>query len=231
MTPHDTYRHRSLRIGLFGGTFNPIHRGHLQVALDVQQHLNLDDVYFTPCALPPHKGTGQLAPAQDRMEMVRLALKGNEGLKPCSLELEREGPSYSIDTIRLFRQQLPDAHQLYFMMGLDAFLEIHTWKAFNRLFDETEIAVMSRPDSGQWTPTTMREVERYVQRQIAPQYRLERMERLLIHPKKQKIHLLPVTPMEISSSDIRNGIRKGETIDRWVVPPVVHYIQQKGLYQ
>ena len=231
MTPHDFHQNRSLRIGLFGGTFNPIHRGHLQVALDVRQQLKLDDIYFIPSSLPPHKGTRQLAAARDRLEMVRLAIGDRSGLTPCGLELERKGPSYSIDTVRSIRKRLTDAHQLYFIIGLDAFLEIHTWKAFRQLFEETSLAVMSRPRSGQWTDTTVEEALAYVQRHIASDYRLKREEYSLIHPTKQSIHLLPVTPVDISSSRIRTGIRKGETIDRWVAPPVVRYIQQKGLYQ
>ena len=231
MTPHNFHQTRSHRIGLFGGTFNPIHLGHLQVALDVQQQLELDEVYFIPSSLPPHKGADQLAAARDRLEMVRLALGDRAGLAPCGLELEREGPSYSIDTIRHIRRKLPDAQQLYFMMGLDAFLEIHTWKAFRRLFEETAIAVMSRPGSGQWTARRDQEALSYVQRHIAPEYRLKRDDRMLVHPDKQCVYLLSVTPVDISSSSIRSGIQKGEPLDRWVAPPVARYIQQKGLYR
>ncbi len=231
MTPHNFHQNRSQRIGLFGGTFNPIHLGHLQVALDVRQQLELDEVYFIPSSLPPHKGTGQLAAAQDRLEMVRLALGGRAGLTPCGLELERKGPSYSIDTIRIIRRKLPDAPQLYFIMGMDAFLEIHTWKAFGRLFEEAAIAVMSRPGSGQWTERRDQEALRYVQHHIAPEYHLKRDKRVLVHPNKQRIYLLPVTPVDISSSRIRSGIRKGAPLDGWVAPPVASYIQQKGLYR
>lgn len=231
MTPHNFHRNRSQQIGLFGGTFNPIHLGHLQVALDVRQQLELDAVYFIPSSLPPHKGSSQLAAAQDRLEMVRLALSDRDGLNSCDLELERGGPSYSIDTVRLIRQRLPHAHQLYFIMGIDAFLEIHTWKAFHQLFEETALAVMSRPGSGQWTKTTVEDTLVYVQQHIDSGYRLKRDEGVLIHPRKQNVYLLPVTQVDISSSCIRTANRKGETIDRWMIPSVVRYIQQKGLYQ
>ena len=231
MKPHDFQLDRHHRVGLFGGTFNPIHRGHLKVALDVRQRLELDVVYFIPSALPPHKRTGKLAPAQDRLEMVRLALNHQAGLKACSLELEREGPSYSIDTIRLIKQSLPEAHQLYFIVGLDAFLEIHTWRAFDHLFEETALAVMSRPGSGLWTQATSKEVLAYIQQYIAPDYTLTADGRMLVHPHKQNVYLLSVTPVDISSSHIRTRIQRGEPIDEWVAPQVVRYIQQKGLYQ
>jgi len=230
MTPHDIHQDRPQRIGLFGGTFNPIHRGHLQVALDVRQRLDLDVVYFIPSALPPHKSKGKLAAASDRLEMVRLALARHTGLDVCSLELERAGPSYSIDTIRLIKHKLPGAHQLYFILGLDAFLEIHTWKDFDRLFEETALVVVSRPGTGLWSPTTNEEVLCYVQKHVASAYRLEADARMLIHPHKQSIYLLSVTPVDISSSQIRSRIQRGEAIDAWVAPSVVHYIQQKGLY-
>lgn len=231
MTRHNFHRYRSLRIGLFGGTFNPIHCGHLQAAEDVRRHLELDEVCFIPSSLPPHKGIGHLAAAQDRLEMVRLALEDRKGLKACDLELEREGPSYSIDTVRIIRKRLDASHRLYFIMGLDAFLEIHTWKAFQQLFEASALAVMSRPGAGQWTDETVKETLIYVQQQIASDYALNSDRSMLIHPTKQSVYLVPVTPVDISSSRIRTRLRKGEAIDRWVAPPVARYIQQKGIYQ
>ncbi len=230
MKPNERQQDRAQRVGLFGGTFNPIHRGHLQVALDVRRQLDLDVVYFIPSALPPHKSTGKLAKAEHRLEMVRLTLKQQPGLDVCSLELERTGPSFSIDTVRLVKRKLSRAQLLVFLMGLDAFMEIHTWKAYDRLFEETAMAVMSRPGSGLWSPTTRQEVLDYVQARISRAYVLESDGTVLTHPQMQRIYLVSVTPVDVSSSQIRARIQAGASIDGWVAAPVARYIHQKGLY-
>ncbi|MFZ1984474.1 MAG: nicotinate-nucleotide adenylyltransferase [Desulfatitalea sp.] len=219
------------RIALFGGTFNPIHRGHLQVALDVLQQVHLDRIYFIPSAVPPHKSTGQLATAQERLDMVGLALEGHERLMACDVEIKRTGPSYSIDTVRQFKQTAGQVNRLFFMVGVDAFLEIHTWRAADRLFEETAFIVMSRAGSGQWSPQMRRQVEKYVQDHVSTEYALSAGEAYLAHPRLQKIHLVTVTPVDVASSNLRRMRREGQTIAPWVAPAVARYIEQRGLYQ
>ncbi len=219
------------RIALFGGTFNPIHRGHLQAALDVLAQFRLDLIYFIPSAVPPHKSKGQLASAQERLEMVDLALAGYAPLLACDVEIQRQGPSYSIDTIRQFKQTADANGRLYFMIGVDAFLEIHTWRAFDLLFTETAFIVMSRPGSGQWSPQMRRQVASYVQEHISSAYRLDPGEAFLAHPRLRKIHLASVTPVDAASSHIREMIRQGHSIAPWVAPVVADYIAQRGLYK
>ena len=231
MKPHPFSRSHDQRIGLFGGTFDPVHRGHLQVAGDVLQRLDLEVVYFIPSALPPHKSTGRVAPAGDRLEMVRIALQHHPDFRVCRAEIDRQGPSYSIDTVCQIKSILPAGHRLFFMLGLDAFLEIHTWKDFERLFDETALAVMSRPGAGLFTTATARRVEAYTNRYISSGYALNSNADRLDHPTKQSVYLVPVTPVAVSSSDVRATIERGETIGTWVMPPVAQYIQQKGLYR
>ena len=224
---HDPAR----RIALFGGTFNPIHRGHLQAALDVLAQFRLDLIYFIPSAVPPHKSRGQLASSRERLEMVNLALAGHARLQGCDVEIQRHGPSYSIDTVRRFKQTAAPDCRLYFMIGLDAFLEIHTWRAFDLLFAETAFIVMSRPGSGQWSPEMRRQVALYVQERIASEYRLDADEKALAHPSLRKVHLTSVTPVDAASSHIRDLLHQGRSIAPWVTPAVAEYIAQRGLYQ
>lgn len=219
------------RVGLFGGTFNPIHRGHIQVALDVLQRVHLDKIYIIPSALPPHKSKGKLAPIQDRLAMVRMAIAENPRLEICESEINRAGPSYSIDTVQHCKATLGAGGRTFFILGVDAFLEIDTWKAFDSLFDETAFVVMSRPGNGQWTTALRQTVASYVKERIAPEYRLSDAGDQLVHSRKQPIHLIPVTPMDISSSQIRAMIQEGRPIDDWVRPQVAHYIQTRGLYR
>ncbi|MCJ8500934.1 nicotinate-nucleotide adenylyltransferase [Desulfatitalea alkaliphila] len=222
---------QSRRVGLFGGTFNPIHRGHLQAAGDVLRRADLERIYFVPSAQPPHKSNGKLAPADDRLAMVRMALADHPRMRVCEAELRRTGPSYSIDTIRAFKAALPEGGRLYFVVGIDAFLEIDTWKACDHLFEETAFIVMSRPGTGDWTPALCRQIEGYVQSHIATDYALADDGKRLVHPAKQSITLVSVTPVDISSSRIRTMIRQGKAIDQWVPPAVADHIQTRGLYR
>ena len=138
---HDAPR----RIGLFGGTFNPIHRGHLQVARDVLHRYRLTTVQFIPSAQPPHKIEGILAPAADRYAMACNALADEPALKVSDIEIRRSGPSFTIDTLRRFMAEQHVETHIFFMVGLDAFLEIHTWKSYRQLFDLAAFIVMTRP--------------------------------------------------------------------------------------
>jgi nicotinate-nucleotide adenylyltransferase len=219
------------RIGLFGGTFNPIHRGHVQVAKDVLHRYRLTSVQFIPSALPPHKTKGILAPAADRYAMACSALKEEPALKVSDIEIRRSGPSYTIDTLHRFMAEHPHETHIFFMVGLDAFLEIHTWKAYWQLFDLAAFIVMTRPQAVKSDQDLKTLALQFARERISDAYQLSEEGDCLTHPQKQVIHLAPVTPMDISSSRIREMIRKGQPIRQWVAPPVVAYIESKGLYQ
>lgn len=232
MKPNEINEGHPPRVGLFGGTFNPIHRGHRQAALDVLHRFNLDRIYFIPCALPPHKATAPLASAQDRLEMVRMALDSHAKLMVSDVEIQRAGTSYSIDTVRHFKAILPKGALLIFIIGIDAFLEIDTWRAFNQLFDEVAFIVMSRPGDGLPTDGAQHHtIETHANGYIAAGYRFSASQVALVHPQKQTIHIAVVTPVDISSSQIRRMIQDGESTQAWLSPAVNHYIQQKGLYR
>jgi nicotinate-nucleotide adenylyltransferase len=120
---------KAMKIGLFGGTFDPIHFGHLRSALEVREACGLERVVLIPAAVPPHKGWGAMAAAADRLQMIELAVAGAPGLAVSDVELRRAGPSYTIDTIRDFQGEIPGG-EIALIVGLDAFLEIDTWKSF-----------------------------------------------------------------------------------------------------
>jgi nicotinate-nucleotide adenylyltransferase len=137
-----------MRIGLFGGTFNPVHLGHLRAAVEVRQGFELDEIFLVPAALPPHKIPGDVAASADRLNMLNLALGADSGLKVSDVELNRSGPSYTIDTVQHFKQTLPAESRLFLIMGLDAFLEIDTWKSYRKLLTQIPLIVINRPRAG-----------------------------------------------------------------------------------
>jgi len=119
-----------MRIGLFGGTFNPFHSGHLQACRDMITRFFLDRMILIPAAIPPHKPQQGLASPTDRLAMIRLATARFSNMDVSDIELIRPGPSYTVDTLTFFRRGYPDADDLFLVMGLDEFLEFHTWKSW-----------------------------------------------------------------------------------------------------
>lgn len=220
-----------LRTGLFGGTFDPIHIGHLKIAMDVRVRFSLDRIYFIPSAMPPHKTNEALAPAADRYEMVRLALGDDRALVASDVETARGGCSYSCDTVSHFKGRMSDDGRLYFLVGVDAFMEIHTWKNYARLFDQVRFIVMTRPPWRDSFEAFAKSLESYVQQKISPHYALSKESATLIHNSKKPICFTAVTPVEIASTRIRRMIRMNQPIDTWVAPAVADYIRRRGLYR
>ena len=133
------------RIGLFGGTFNPIHFGHLRAAEEVQEFFHLDKIIFIPARIPPHKTEKAIVAPEHRLNMVKLAIQYNPCFEISDFEIQRNSKSYSIITIEHFQKKLGFDTSLFFLMGMDAFLEINTWKDFAQLFSLTNFIIMSRP--------------------------------------------------------------------------------------
>ncbi len=219
------------RIGLFGGTFDPIHRGHLQVAEDVLRLYGLDRIWIIPCALPPHKTDGVLAAAEDRLAMARIAIADRRTLRVSDIEIQREGTSYTIDTLREFSRASGDGTELFFLVGIDAFLEMHTWKSYRQLFDLATFIVMTRPDATQPSLSLRDVILTYTLRHISDGYAFSRDGNTLEHPEKKSIYPASVTPVAIASSRIRDMIRNGQSIRQWVGAGVDDYIVNKGLYR
>ena len=221
-----------MRIGLFGGTFNPIHRGHLYAASEVIKRFHLDQIFLIPAALPPHKTPGLVARAEDRLKMINLAIADISGLTVSDVELNRPGPSYTIDTIRHFKSTLANDAGIYLIMGLDAFLEIHTWKSHQDLLEEIAFIVMARPDDDYADAQQgWRILEAYLNSTLSSDsqfdaelasYRLE---------GKQPVYICDIKALDISSTKIRELIKKKQNIENLVPPEVAGYIGLKGLYK
>jgi nicotinate-nucleotide adenylyltransferase len=213
-----------MKIGLFGGTFDPIHWGHLRSAEEVCEAFALDKVLFIPAAYPPHKTKRTGAPARDRLNMVRLAVAGNPRFAISTVELSRPGKSYSIDTLQYFAGRSASKDSLYFILGLDAFVEIHLWKRYRELFPLCHMIVTSRPGSGaslslKKMPIVIQKLFCYDSRESA--YR---------HASGSYLFFLRLTDIAISATDIRTRLGEGRSI-RYLVPDhVERYIKRKRLY-
>ncbi len=208
------------RIGLFGGTFNPVHLGHLRGAEEIRETFGLQEVIFIPAAIPPHKMTEEIIEGHHRLEMVRRATRKNAQFTPSDVELRRPGKSYSIDTIRHFRERLNGS--LYFILGRDAFVEIESWKNFQNLFSLSNFIVMTRPNLSQVSP---------IPRVLAPAFRYDQESSEWVHISGNKIFFKEINFLDISSTKVRELVQAGKSI-RYLVPPEVEaYIEKHGLYQ
>lgn len=191
-----------MRVGLLGGTFDPIHLGHLRAAESAREGLDLDLVVFLPSGEPPHR-TGPLASALDRFTMACLASAGHPRFAVWETELKRPGPSYTVDTLASLLAERPD-DELVLVVGDDTWPEMTEWREPERLFSLAEVAVVTRP--GEPSPTT------------TPPFPGARVTRVAG----------PALP--ISATAIREHVRRGESV-RYLVPvPVAEYIARRGLY-
>jgi nicotinate-nucleotide adenylyltransferase len=223
----------SVRAGLFGGTFNPIHKGHLMVARRALQHFSLERLYLIPCRVPPHKFPAYLAPAQARVRMIRLALTAEDPrLCLSEVEVQRSGPSYTIDTIEHFSSQILPGADLFLIMGLDAFLEIHTWKRQQRLLKLVRpvVATRSVEAPGQRRDDVHR-MDAYIRSRLSDAYHYDQMKSRWRDADGNCIHLLPMVPVDISSSQVRRRREAGKAVGDLVPAAVNAYIEQKELYR
>jgi nicotinate-nucleotide adenylyltransferase len=223
------------RIGLFGGTFNPIHRGHIAVARHLRQSFPLERIYLIPARVPPHKTSRGLVPPPHRLAMIELALKeaDDADLYLSDVELRRTGPSYTVDTVEAFRKRLEPDDELFLIMGADAFLELDAWRQWRSLLASVSLIVMSRPGSftGSHASNDWPTLRTFAQRHLDPDYALREHPQRLEHPQLPTIYLTTLVDWEISSSQIRSRLRRGESIRDLVPGPVAAYIASKGLYQ
>jgi nicotinate-nucleotide adenylyltransferase len=220
-----------MNIGLFGGTYNPVHIGHLRAALEVREGFELDEVIMIPAALPPHKIPGEVADAADRLHMLNQALEDTPGLRISDVELKRSGPSYTIDTVAHFKHSLPDQSRIYLIMGMDAFLEIDTWKSYDELLLQIPFIIINRPKSGNAAKDPgWKIMETFLASKISRDYVFSESRRCYRARNKQPIYIFEVTRLDISSTRIRNLINQGRSIDYFVPPKVADFINSKGLY-
>jgi nicotinate-nucleotide adenylyltransferase len=213
-----------MRIGLFGGTFDPIHWGHLRSAEEVREAFALDRILFIPTAKPPHKRGQTKTSARDRLAMVRLAVVSNPKFGVSTVEINRPGVSYSIDTLRHFAKRNRAHHTYYFILGLDAFREIGTWKDFREVFPLCNFIVTSRPGSRK--ANLLSGVSVAVQKLFC----YDPTRKIYHHRSGTTLHFLQLTDFAVSASDIRARVRQKKSI-RYLVPkPVRDYILRRRLY-
>ena len=220
-----------MRLGLFGGTFDPIHIGHLRAALEVKQGFALDQIFIIPAALPPHKKGHQVADAADRLKMVELGVRDYPGFSVSDIELQRSGPSYSIDTINHFKNSSNQDAEIFFISGLDAFLEIDTWKSYKELLRQIAFIVIARPifdcsdASSRW-----KRLEDFIKEKISADYEFSEPSACFIHSGAKPIYTFDVTSLDISSTRIRELVKTGQPITYLVPESVEKYVKSRGLY-
>ena len=220
-----------MHIGLFGGTFNPVHIGHLRAALEVKEGFDLDQVILIPAALPPHKMPGEVADAADRLHMLNQALEDSPGLTISDVELKRSGPSYTIDTVQHFKHTLPDQSRIYLIMGMDAFLEIDTWKSYDELLLQIPFIIINRPKSGSAASDSgWKFMENFLASKISADYVFSESQSCYRAQNKQPIYVFEVTSLDISSTRVRNLINTGRSTEYLVPQKVAEFINSKGLY-
>lgn len=200
------------RIGLLGGTFNPIHSGHLALAQSAFEGFDLDKVVFIPCRKPPHKDAAPLASAEHRLAMLELAIEDDIRFEISRVEIEREGPSYSIDTVSWFAENYP-GQELFFIIGADTLPELHLWKDIDRLLEKCRFISFERPGT---------EISR-----LTP----EKIDLPDPWPERLLKDLSKGLRFEVSSSELRYRIAEGFSIKYLVPQPVEMYIAEHSLYK
>jgi len=214
------------KIGLFGGTFNPIHLGHIKAAGIVAKKFLLDKLYFIPSYIPPHKKSVQIASPQHRLKMVELAVGPFPHFSPSSIEIDAGGKSYSILTLKKIKTQYPEA-RIFFLLGVDAFLEIDTWRDYENVLEQCSFIIMSRP---QFRLEDAHEVlcKKYSQRIVDLS---NSSTSVGIEDSANLIYLVSIQALDVSSTEVRARVIRNQCIKDLVPESVEHYIKEKGLYQ
>jgi nicotinate-nucleotide adenylyltransferase len=193
-----------MKVGLFGGTFDPVHMGHLRAAENAREALELDSVLFIPAGSPPHR-SGPRSSALDRYAMVTLATSGNPAFTASDAEVERQGPSYTVDTLAAVRASHPQ-DDLFLIVGSDAFGEISSWKEHDRIFSMCRVAVVHRPGE-------------------VP------LSEMALELTGERVFWVEAAGLPVSATDVRRRVSEGHSV-RYLVPDLVaDYIHKRGLYR
>jgi nicotinate-nucleotide adenylyltransferase len=207
-------------IGLFGGTFDPIHFGHLRPALEVMETLSLEELRFIPAHVPPHRDT-PLITAEQRSEMVAVAIDEQPGFVLDTCELKRNGPSYTVDTLHDFRQRYGEDPPLVLLLGTDAFAGLPNWHRWEELLQLAHIVVMQRPDGDSKSPA--------IPADFLHQHHTDDPTALQDSPAGSILRV-PVTQLDISATDIRERLRQGRSV-RYLMPQaLIETISSLKLY-
>lgn len=199
-----------MRIGVFGGTFDPIHIGHLMIAEEARELLGLDEVVFIPAGQPWFKAEKQVTEACHRMAMVALAITSNPHFYASDIEMKRPGPSYTADTLDALRLHVPDETELFVILGLDSLKEVDRWYEPQRIFQMATVVGMSRPGYDDFDPQRLDSV---------------------IPDASSRIRVLEGPLMDISGTEIRRRVSEGKSIKYRVPESVKAYIHEHRLYR
>lgn len=203
-------------LGVFGGTFDPIHYGHLRLAEDMADALGLERVRFVPAGQPPHRAAPRTA-ARHRLEMVRRAVAGNPRFELDARELERDAPSYTVDTLTALRAELGNARPLWLLLGADAFLGLPAWHEWKRLLDLAHVAVAARPGAS-------------LVDALPPELKREVTRRQDCAGPAGGVLLRTPPLLDISASMIRDTLARRRSARYWLPDAVLDYIQEQKLY-
>ena len=195
------------KIGLFGGTFNPVHNGHLNLLRQIQAEMQFDELLLIPSHIPPHKEVSDLASGKDRLQMLALAIEDMPEAGVCDIELHTSGKSYTIDTLRKLRRIFPTG-EFYFIVGTDMLLTFDEWKQWRDILKLTYLVASGR-NEGEYTSL------------------VKKAEEL----NRERIIVLQTEPFPVSSTEIRKKLKVGEDVSELLPPKVLRYIEQKRLYR
>lgn len=199
-----------MRIGIFGGTFDPPHAGHKKYADEVRNKLSLDNLIVIPTAAPPHKKKKTSTTAEDRLNMLRLLFEKDSGVLVSDMEIARGGRSYTFETVTLLREQYPD-DELIFILGSDMLLSFHTWKNPDVILEKVKICAVTRDG----------EISKKMLGEYAEKH---------FPGKKERFIICDFEPIEISSTEIREKVKNGLSVEGLVDAQVMEYIKEKELY-
>lgn len=226
-----------MKIGLFGGTFDPVHKGHLAVARAALEACQLNRIYFVPANVPPHKQKQPMTAFAHRYAMLALATADEKAFVPSLLEAPEEGasnkkekPNYTIDTVRRLKQSFKASDQLFFLIGMDAFADIGKWHQSEALFRECEFIIAGRPgyslaDVAKSLPESLRP-----RNEVMRPFEKQKASGDLMLPGA-RLHLLGDLHQPASATAIREAVAAGKALGRFVEPAVAEYIKKMGLYK
>ncbi len=202
--------HGPMRLGIYGGSFDPIHVGHLLLAETCRETCSLDQVWFLPCGQPPHKPAGTLTPGKLRAEMLEFAVAGDPRFGVCRIELERLSPSYTVETLQQLRDQ-DSSRELFFLMGADSLADLPMWREPRKILELATVVAVNR---GQRAPPDLSALER----QLGPIVR-------------ERVQLVTMPAVDIAATDLRERVRTGHSLRFRVPRAVEEYIRHNGLYR
>ena len=207
-----------MKIGLFGGTFDPIHSGHLSMAQAFADEFDLQQVIFIPAGDPYHKNEATRTPVAKRLAMVEAAMTMDPRFAASDIDMVRTGATYTVDTLQILRQYYPSA-ELWWLMGMDSLLSLHTWHRYPEIFKLTNVAVAAR--NGEKIQQVAPEMRQFIAQGVS----------MPTSASAGQLRLLQWQPEDISSTQIRDAIKHHQAIDAWVTKPVRDYIGTHGLYR